>query len=178
MYNIFSQFLTVNTLSGYKGCNDFPRACTCLIIQKKIDSGTMAWNTKICKRSKLWEKATKEKKRDHGERNIWGQILIILLFLSFSIYVCIRRKACEVTEKLLFTHFSTLTRVLKQSNHAWNFLRECYFHLYTWSNFRKRNVYTFLDNQILLLGKHLFRHRLYITEERCRIWSMSKSHLF
>lgn len=63
MYNIFSQFFTVNTLSGNKGCNDFPRACTCLIIQKKIDSGTMVWNTKICKRSKLWGKATKEKKK-------------------------------------------------------------------------------------------------------------------
>lgn len=55
--------------------------------------------------------------------------LVVSEFLY--ICVCIRRKACEVTEKLLFTHFSTLTRVLKQSNHAWNFLRECYFHLYT-----------------------------------------------
>lgn len=42
----------------------------------------------------------------------------LLVYLSFSTYLCIRRKGCEVTEKLLFTHFSTLTSVLKQSNHA------------------------------------------------------------
>lgn len=116
MHNIFSQFLTVNTLSGNKGCNDFPRACTCLIIQKKIDSGTMVWNTKICKRSKLWGKATNEKKGimvrgTYGGR-FWSPCVPEFL------YMCVRRKGCEVTEKLLFTHFSTLTSVLKQSNHA------------------------------------------------------------
>lgn len=97
MHNIFSQFLTVNTLRGNKGCNDFPRACTCLIIQKKIDSGTMVWNTKICKRSKLWGKATKEEKRLRWEEYT-GADSDLLVYLSFSIYLCMRRKDCEVTE--------------------------------------------------------------------------------
>lgn len=42
----------------------------------------------------------------------------LLVYFSISIYLCITRKGFEVTEKLLFTHFSTLTRALKQSNHA------------------------------------------------------------
>lgn len=58
----FPQFLTFNTLSGNKGCNDFPRACTCLIIHQKIDSGTTVLNTKIFKQSKLRGKATEEEK--------------------------------------------------------------------------------------------------------------------
>lgn len=37
----------------------------------------------------------------------------LLAYLSFSIYLCRRRKGCEMTEKLLFTHFSTLDQGLE-----------------------------------------------------------------
>lgn len=95
-HNAFSQFLTLNTSSGNKGCNDFPRASTCLIIQKQIDSGTTVWNTKICKRRKLWGKATKEGKRSWREEHM-GAHSDLLACLSVSICFYRRRKGCEVT---------------------------------------------------------------------------------